>query len=97
MCFVQHQSFTEYKCLSALIEGFGIELAEFLEAQSISLGLRAPPAAPHQPRIDANFGFEGEYSTVAMDFDTVRRKDEIGRTVMQLKQSFEKLEGLRFR
>lgn len=84
-----------YQHFPPLLQDFKALLRNFLEAQSHYLLFRLKghvtvPAAP------AVFGFDGEFSTVAIDFDLKARQKEIREHVNKTKGEIEKAVGMKF-
>lgn len=50
-----------------------------------------------QPDNAVVFGFNGEFSVVALDFDILGRREEIGKNAVKLKEGIEDLCGFKFR
>lgn len=86
---------SQYKCLSILLSDLTSRLASFLEAQVYYIALTS--AGRKLPPPPAIFQFTGEFSVVALDFDIVRRKEEVNQGTMQVKDDIERLGGLNFR
>ncbi|KAF9458102.1 hypothetical protein BDZ94DRAFT_150999 [Collybia nuda] len=84
----------QYKCLSALLLDLVSRLSEFLEAQMYYFSLTA--VGHRQPQPTAFFSFDGEFSVVSLDFDVMRRKEEVDQGTLKLKEEIEKLGGLCF-
>lgn len=86
-------SYIEYKSLSSLLEDFRIRLGGFLQAQSYHFmhmcNNNSTPRA-------AIFGFDGEFSVVALDLDVPSRKAEVEGEVLRLKGEVERIGRVRF-
>lgn len=70
---------------------FKERLSGFLQSQSVFFLFKKPTTGK------ALFAFDGEYSVVALDFEVVRRKEEIDANVLQLKREIEYVSRIRFR
>ncbi|RDB22394.1 hypothetical protein Hypma_010468 [Hypsizygus marmoreus] len=88
--------YPEYKCLSALVAEFQSRLTGFLAAQSFYFHYKQTSAATRQSPVASSFTFDGEFSVVALDFDIVRRKDEVNRVTLDLKCELGQAAGLEF-
>ncbi|KAF8165234.1 hypothetical protein B0H34DRAFT_229740 [Crassisporium funariophilum] len=86
--------YAQYKCREALIVEFNQRLCGFLEAQSIFFLCKE--ADNRLKSSKTIFGFDAEYSTVALDFDIVGRKEQVDRYVLKLKGEIERMGQLRF-
>ncbi|KIJ93256.1 hypothetical protein K443DRAFT_407394 [Laccaria amethystina LaAM-08-1] len=85
--------YIEYRSLPSLLEDFRLRLAGFLQAQSYhfmcsSNGVDGPPRAL--------FGFDGEFSVVALDLDVPGRKADVEGEVLRLKGEVERLGRMQF-
>ncbi|KAF8059858.1 hypothetical protein FPV67DRAFT_341045 [Lyophyllum atratum] len=84
-----------YKCWSALLDEFRTRITCFFEAQS--LYVRYKQSLEEHPRVTSTFGFEGEFSVVALDFDVVGRREVLHRQTIKLKDEMARAGGLEFK
>ncbi|KDR83622.1 hypothetical protein GALMADRAFT_235913 [Galerina marginata CBS 339.88] len=82
--------YPRFKSFSACLLLFKERLAGFLKAQSIFFLFKLPSTG------NALFSFDGEYSIVALDFDVVKRKEEVDANVLQLKREIEYVGRIKF-
>ncbi|KAF8057439.1 hypothetical protein FPV67DRAFT_1724123 [Lyophyllum atratum] len=87
--------YPEYKCWSALLDEFRTRITCFFEAQS--LYLRYKQSLEEYPRVTSTFGFEGEFSVVALDFDVLGRREVLHRQTIKLKDEMARAGGLEFK
>jgi len=89
-------AYPEYKCPSALLSEFKSRLTTFLEAQSYYALSKLAQGANHTNDVTV-FGFDGEFSVVAADFDILGKKEEMAENALKLKGEIESFSGLHFR
>ncbi|KAF8192630.1 hypothetical protein BJ912DRAFT_269433 [Pholiota molesta] len=82
--------YPHFKCFSALLLEFKNRLAGFLQAQSIFCLFKQMKDA------NALFAFDGEFSIVALDFDLIKRKDEVDSQAMKYRREIEHVGRIKF-
>ncbi len=87
-------AYPEYSALPLLVNDFSQRITGFLESQTLYVRHHHGPTADQQRMI--TFGFDGEYSVVAMDMDIEGRKEAIMDFVERVKAELERVGGLTF-
>ncbi|TFK36543.1 hypothetical protein BDQ12DRAFT_736884 [Crucibulum laeve] len=87
--------YPEYKSSLALLYDFQLRLSGFLEAQSYYFLCKSNGLVSNVSGASV-FGFDGEYSTVAMDFDIAKRREKVVLRILRVKESMERTGQLRF-
>ncbi|KAF8974430.1 hypothetical protein BDZ97DRAFT_1773564 [Flammula alnicola] len=82
--------YPQFKCFSAFLLEFKHRLAGFLRAQSVFFLFKGLGS------MNAMFAFDGEFSVVALDFDLLKRKDEMDANSMKLKREIEYVGRIKF-
>ncbi|KAF5349978.1 hypothetical protein D9756_009206 [Leucocoprinus leucothites] len=83
--------YPEYRCQHELLADFHLRVLGFMEVQNIhSLYL------PRDPPGLSVFGFDGQFSVVALDFDLLGRRDAVESAVWKLKGELQRLGTLQF-
>ncbi|GLB43052.1 hypothetical protein LshimejAT787_1205010 [Lyophyllum shimeji] len=90
--------YPEYKSWTALLDDFHARLVGFLEAQSCYFRYEHSPKAAEagKGRVQSTFGFDGEFSVVALDFDVLGRKDAVHRTTAHAASEIARVGGFEF-
>lgn len=70
---------------------FKSRLSGFLQVQSVFFLFNQPRSA------NALFAFDGEFSVVALDFDIMKRKEEMDANALKLKREIEYVGRIKFR
>ncbi|KAK7435186.1 hypothetical protein VKT23_019756 [Stygiomarasmius scandens] len=86
--------YPEYQAPSRLLQDFQRLLASFFEAQSVYT-LHSHAGSDHMLR-KAKFSFDGEFSTVATDFDVFSRREKVMKDVLGIVQDIERVVQLKF-
>ena len=77
-----------------LLTDFGDRLSTFLKSQTIFFLCNTQYV--NSSLAKALFAFDGEYSVVALDFDTLDRKITIDDNALKLKKEFERAGRIKF-
>lgn len=84
--------YPEYRCQHELLADFHMRISGFLEVQNIH-SLYEPRGVPEA----SAFGFDGQFSVVAPDFDLADRSDAAELDALRLKEELERLGSLHFK
>lgn len=84
--------YPEYRCQHELLADFHLRILSFLEVQNVRSLYRL-----HRTPETSAFGFDGQFSVVALDSGLMDRQDAIGMSVVSLKGELERLGALQFK
>lgn len=84
--------YPEYRCQHELLADFHLRILSFLEIQNVRSLYRL-----HRTPETSVFGFDGQFSVVALDSGLMDRQDAIGMSVVSLKGELERLGALQFK
>lgn len=87
--------YPQYKCLSALLSAFKSRFISFLKAHSYYFLAKLAQGVDH-PNETTIFGFDGEFSVVALDFNILDKREEMAKNAHKFTEEIERLCGLQF-